>query len=61
MPKPAKPITSQPQPGFVELRGKSGRLYGYYDPRRQIIEVKRKGEPPEMIDLATIIARNNPR
>ena len=34
-------ITPTPQPGFVELRGKSGRLYGYYDPHRQVIEVKR--------------------
>lgn len=36
----------------VELRGSSGRLYGYIDPQRMVIEVKRKGEQPETIDLS---------
>jgi hypothetical protein len=35
----------------IPLRGPSGRLYGYLDARNLVIEVKRKGEPPEHIDI----------
>lgn len=47
--QPKKPLTI-PQPGFVELRGASGRLYGYYDPQRNIVEFKR-GAEKEVIHL----------
>ena len=47
--QPKKPLTT-PQPGFVELRGASGRLYGYYDPQRNIVEFKR-GAEKEVIHL----------
>lgn len=36
---------------IVEIRGKSGRLYGLLNPQTLTIEVKRKGEPAERIDL----------
>ncbi len=49
-------ITPTPQPGFVELRGKSGRLYGYYDPHRQVIEVKR-GDVKETLHLADYLPK----
>lgn len=39
----------------VELRGPSGRLYGILDRRTLILEVKRKGEPPEQIDLRPLL------
>lgn len=54
--KPPPPPPPAP-PGWVPLRGASGRLYGYYDPQGQIIEVKRKGEAPERISLATFTAK----
>ena len=40
--------------GWLPLRGPSGRLYGYYDPALQVIEVKRKGEAAERIELARL-------
>lgn len=47
--------TLKPPPQRVELRGASGRLYGYLDPQRLVIEVKRKNEPAEEIDLKKIL------
>lgn len=41
----------EPAAQLVEVRGPSGRLYGMLDPQRLIIEVKRKGEKAEQIDL----------
>lgn len=49
--------TIQPTPARVELRGPSGRLYGYIDPRRMVIEVKRKGEQAEEIDLRQYLSK----
>jgi len=47
-----------PPPGtVVALRGPSGRLYGYFDPKRLTIEVKRKGEAPERIDLKPLLGQ----
>jgi hypothetical protein len=43
--------TMQPSSTLVPLRGPSGRLYGMLDPQTLTIEVKRKGEQPERIDL----------
>ena len=45
--------TIQPTPDvpLIELRGASGRLYGRLNVVTLIIEVKRKGEPAERIDL----------
>lgn len=43
--------------GWLPLRGPSGRLYGYYDPQTQTIEVKRGGEPAERIALKEIPQR----
>lgn len=45
------------RPGWVPLRGPSGRLYGYLDPHTQTIELKRKGEPAERIDLRALLIR----
>lgn len=42
---------------FVDVRGPSGRLYGRLDPERLILEVKRKGEKAEEIDLKRLMAR----
>lgn len=39
----------------VPLRGPSGRLYGMLDPLTLTIEVKRKGERPERIDLKPLL------
>lgn len=39
------------QEARVEVRGPSGRLYGILNLHTLVIEVKRKGEPPEQIDL----------
>lgn len=39
------------QEARVEVRGPSGRLYGMLNLQTLVIEVKRKGEPPEQIDL----------
>jgi hypothetical protein len=44
-----KPVT--PPAGSVPLRGPSGRLYGYFNPKTLQIEVKRKNDPSEVIDL----------
>jgi len=41
--------TTQPDP-FVEVRGSDGRLYGRFDPKRLLLEV-RKGRQSEVIDL----------
>lgn len=49
--------TLQPNDTRTELRGKSGRLYGYIDPQRMVIEVKRKGEPAEEIDLKQYLSK----
>lgn len=45
--------TIQPaaQPALVEVRGPSGRLYGRLDLTNLTLEVKRKNEPTELIDL----------
>lgn len=43
-------VTMQPTTRFVEVRGADGRLYGRYDPDRQLLEV-RKGQQREIIDL----------
>lgn len=40
-----------PSSTLVPLRGPSGRLYGMLDPQSMTIEVKRKGEAAERIDL----------
>jgi len=45
---PSRP--SEPT-SFIEVRGPSGRLYGRLDVARMVLEVKRKGEPSEEIDL----------
>jgi hypothetical protein len=51
------PVSGGDRPGWVPLRGASGRLYGYYDPATQSIEVKRKGEQPERIALGHLLKR----
>lgn len=43
--------------GLIELRGPSGRLYGYFDPVTRELEVKRSGQPPERIDLKPLMER----
>jgi hypothetical protein len=43
--------------GWVALRGPSGRLYGYLDPATMIVELKRKGEAMERIDLKGLMLR----
>ena len=50
-------IQSAPQPLLVEVRGPSGRLYGRIDPQTLVIEVKRKNEPAELIDLKQYLQR----
>lgn len=54
--KPKQPTPASP-PGWLPLRGPSGRLYGYLDPQTQTIEMKRKGERPERIDLTRLLKR----
>jgi hypothetical protein len=54
---PEMPVSGGDRPGWVPLRGASGRLYGYYDPATQSIEVKRKGEQPERIALGHLLKR----
>jgi len=54
--------TIQPTPARVELRGPSGRLYGYIDPRRMVIEVKnprggKSGHETEEIDLRQYLSK----
>jgi hypothetical protein len=46
---------TEQQPAFVEVRGPSGRLYGRINPHTLVLEVKRKGEPPEVIDLRKLL------
>lgn len=48
---PPPPGAPAPQPGFVALRGPSGRLLAYLDPQRMVLEIKRKNEVAEQIDL----------
>jgi len=48
---------SEVPPGWVPLRGPSGRLYGYLDPQTLVIEIKRKGEQAERIELRALLAR----
>lgn len=43
------------RPAFVDVRGASGRLYGRFDPALMLLEIKRKGEPPELIDLKVFL------
>lgn len=50
---------AEPQPAFVEVRGKSGRLYGRIDPVTLVLEVKRKNEQPELIDLRELLQWND--
>lgn len=56
---PRKPLPPRApeMTGWVALRGPSGRLYGYLDPQSQTLELKRKGEQPERIDLARLLNR----
>jgi hypothetical protein len=37
--------------GLVPLRGASGKLYGYLDTQRQVIEFKRGGQERETVDI----------
>lgn len=46
-----KPPPPRTPPGWLPLRGPSGRLYGYYDPVGQVIEFKRGGQEREQIKL----------
>jgi hypothetical protein len=48
--RPATP----PSAAWVPLRGPSGRLYGYYDPRGQVIEFKKGGQVSERIELTKL-------
>ena len=41
----------------VEVRGTSGRLYGRLNRETLVIEVKRKNEPPELIDLKPLLGK----
>jgi len=41
----------------IELRGASGRLYGYIDPLRMVLEFKRGGQEKEEIDLKKFLAK----
>jgi hypothetical protein len=50
-----KPAT--PPKTIVEVRGASGRLYGRLNRETLVIEVKRKNEPPEFIDLKPLLAK----
>lgn len=50
------PSTTPPTPALIELRGPSGRLYGMLDRGKLTIEVKRKNEPVETIDLRPYLA-----
>ena len=43
--------TTPPNSALIPLRGPSGRLYGMLDREKLTIEVKRKNEPAETIDL----------
>lgn len=36
--------------GWIEVR-RNGRLLFFFDPARDLIEIKRKGEQPVLIDL----------
>jgi hypothetical protein len=48
----------QPRPNFVPLRSPSGRLIGYIDRARLILEVKpRAGRPTEEIDLTPFLRK----
>lgn len=38
-------------PGFVEVRDGNGRLLFMFDPTRDLVQVKRKGEPAVLVDL----------
>lgn len=51
---------AEPKHGtFVEVRGASGRLYGRIDPTTLVLEVKRKNEQPELIDLKRLLQWND--
>lgn len=54
--RPSSPPTPPPNPALVPLRGPSGRLYGILDRGKLTIEVKRKNEPAETIDLRQYLA-----
>lgn len=43
------------RPGWLPLRGPSGRLYGYLDPQTQTIEVKHGGQQAERIELRALL------
>lgn len=53
---PPPPGASAPT-GFVAIRGPSGRLLCYLDPTRMVIEIKRKNEAAEQIDLRPYLSR----
>lgn len=36
---------------LIPLRGSSGKLYGYLDPQRRVIEFKRGGQERETVDI----------
>ncbi len=52
--QPAEPPTA-----LIEVRGPSGRLYGRIDPTTLVLEVKRKNEQPELIDLKRLLQWND--
>lgn len=39
----------------IEVRGRSGHLYGKLDPITMVLEVKRKGGQVEVIDLKQLL------
>lgn len=45
------PPIAAPRTTMVPLRSPSGRLIGYLDRARLILEVKRAGRPSEQVDL----------
>lgn len=55
--QPSKPSTRPAS--FQELRGPSGRLYGYIDLERMVVEFKRGGQAAETIDLSQLRATVN--
>jgi hypothetical protein len=49
--KRPKAIILEARAGLVPLRGESGKLYGYFDPQRRVIEFKRGGQERETVDI----------
>lgn len=42
--------------GFVEVRASNGRLLCRFDPQRELIEIKPKGDQPVVVDLRKLRA-----